>query len=356
MSPILPLSEIIKRRTELSGRGQICCFGDRTKENGRSRQGKRTGSLVFILLFGLAAIDPSLAAPAAGNLIVHDLIPDLTSFLRVAPTEQESRAKLFKQMVIQPHPEVYDRPWIFKTDLGTLEQYLVELKEYLPGIEEIHRRFEEQRASIQAKFLNAFPAFDSSRAKVYLMLSLFHFDGKIPHDDPHLLLLGLDGLAKFHGAAVRLPVILSHELFHVYHFQVNPLPRDADQIGLYRLIWQEGLATYVSQVLNPGASLADVLLDPRLAREGPRLIPMLAHNLLGQLETTDDATTALYLSYRRGGEIPARMGYLIGYEIAKRAAATHPVEELARLRGRALLKLVRQDMQILAGKIVAGGG
>jgi hypothetical protein len=141
------------------------------------------------------------------------------------------------------------------------------------------------------------------------------------------------------------------EQYHVYHFQVNPLPRDVDQIELYRLIWQEGLATYVSQVLNPDASLADVLLDPRLAQEGPKLVPMLAHSLLTQLESTDDATTALYLSYRHGGQIPARMGYLIGYEIARRTAATRQITELARLRGYALLNLVRQEMQPLA----AGG-
>jgi hypothetical protein len=145
-------------------------------------------------------------------------------------------------------------------------------------------------------------------------------------------------------------VIFSHELFHLYHFQVNPLPRNADQIELYRLIWQEGLATYVSHVLNPGASLADVLLDPRLAEEGPRFVPMLAHDLLAQLQSTDDETAARYLSYRRGGQIPARMGYLIGYEMAKRTAASHPLTELARLRGHALLNLVRQEMQILEEK------
>jgi Predicted Zn-dependent protease (DUF2268) len=312
------------------------------------RQRKSTGRLILFLITCLAAIDPCLSARAADNLIVHDLIPDLISFLRVAPEGEVNSAKLFKEMVIQPHPEVYDRPQVFKTDLGTLEQYLAELHEYLPGIEDIHRRFNEQRASIQAKFLNTFPGFDASRARIYLMLSLFRFDGKIPHDNPHMLLLGLDGLAKFHGRNARLPVILSHELFHVYHFQVNPLPRDTDQVELYRLIWQEGLATYVSQVLNPDASLADVLLDPRLAKEGPKYISMLAHNLLTQLESTDDATTALYLSYRRGGQIPARMGYLIGYEIAKRTAATHPLTDLARLRGHALLKLVRQETQILA--------
>ena len=314
------------------------------------RQRKSAGRLILFLITCLASGSAGLSARAADDLIVHDLIPDLVNFLQITPVQQVDRAKLFKKMVIQPYPEVYDRPQVFKTDPGTLEKYLTELGEYLPAIKNIHRRFFEQRASIQAKFLDTFPGFNTSRARIYLMLSLFRFDGKIPHDNPHMLLLGLDGLAKFHGTNVRLPVILSHELFHLYHFQVNPLPRDPDQIELYRLIWQEGLATYVSQVLNLDASLADVLLDPQLAKEGPRFVPMLAHDLLAQLQSTDDETAARYLSYRRGGQIPARMGYLIGYEIANRTAAVHPLTELAQLRGHALLNLVRQEMQILAEK------
>jgi hypothetical protein len=134
----------------------------------------------------------------------------------------------------------------------------------------------------------------------------------------------------------------------VYHFQVNPLPRNIDDIALYRLVWQEGLATYVSKELNPDASLADILLDPRLAQEGPRYIAVVARDLLKQLESEDDATAARYLSYWRGGQIPARMGYLIGYEIARKVAAIKSVHELALLRGQTLLNLVRREMQNLA--------
>jgi Predicted Zn-dependent protease (DUF2268) len=317
---------------------------------GEGRHLKKTRCLICYFLICLASIYSCLSARAAGKLYVYDLIPDLYHFLKIAPEERASRAKLFTQLIIRPHPEIYGRPQIFKTDLGTLEQYLDALNAYLPAIEQIHQRFVEKGPSIEAKFLETFPDFDVSRARIYLMLSLFRFDGKIPHDNPRMLLLGLDGLAKFHGANAHLPVILSHELFHLYHFQVNPLPHDADQIELYRLIWQEGLATYVSQLLNPGAPLADVLLDPRLSEEGPHFVPMIARNLLAELESRDDSTTARYLSYRRGGQVPARMGYLIGYVIARKAATTRQVMELARLRGRALLNLVRQEIQALAAE------
>jgi Predicted Zn-dependent protease (DUF2268) len=318
----------------------------------RSRPLQKSGQLNRYLLIFLTCVFPSFSSSAASNLLVYDLMPDLFNFLRVAPAEKKDRASLFAQSIIQPHPEVYNRPQIFKTDPATLEQYLGELPAYLPAIKQIHARFQEQCQPIQATFLKAFPDFDCSRAKVYLMLSLFCFDGKIPHDNPRVLLLGLDGLAKFHGADTRLSVIVSHELFHLYHFQVNPLPRNIDDLPLYRLIWQEGLATYVSKQLNPDASLADVLLDPRLAQEGPRYIPAVARDLVKQLESLDDPTAAVYLSYRPTGQIPARMGYLIGYEIARKAAVTKSVRDLARLRGYALLNLVRREMQTLA----TGGG
>jgi hypothetical protein len=308
----------------------------------------RVCRLTYSLLICVACACSCLSPNAAGSIAVEDLIPDLSHFVQVAPEDKESRAKLFAQLIIQPHPEIYQRTDIFKTDLPSLELYLDGLTAYLAAINVLHARFEEQRESIETNFLNLFPDFDSKKMKICLMLSLFRFDGKIPHDNPRMLLLGMDGLAKFHGQSVSLPVIVSHELFHLYHFQVNPLPRDTDYVGLYRLVWQEGLATYVSQVLNPGTSLSDILLDPRLANEGPRFIPAIASSLQRDLNSTDDATAGLYLSYRRGGLVPSRMGYLIGYEIARKAAADHSLVELTRLRGEPLSSLVRSETAALA--------
>ncbi len=309
------------------------------------REYKRCRWLIYCLIF--AAVCSPKISNAAGDVPVSDLIPDLFNFLHSAPEPKEERAKLFAQIIIQPHPEIYGRRDIFKTDLPALELYLDELTAYLPVINIIHRRFEEEFASIESRFETAFPDFNPSKARIYLMLSLFRFDGKIPHDNTRILLLGLDGLARFHGPNVQLSVILSHELFHLYHFQVNPLPHDADEIPLYRLVWQEGLATYVSHVLNPDATLSDVFLDPRLANEGPPLVPETAKDLLRDLTSTDDETAGRYLAYRRIGPTPSRMGYLIGYDIVERAAAGQSLVDLARLRGNAILRLMRTQIQAL---------
>jgi hypothetical protein len=302
------------------------------------------------LLFSAVVLVCSTLTAEAGLIKTFDLVPSLFHCFDAFPTEKQQRVRLFADEVIQSHPEIYRRPDVFKTDPPTLEKYLDQVTPYLSAIRKIHARFIKECEPIEESFCARFPDFNRSQAEIYLMLSLFHFDGKIPHDNPRALFLGLDGLAKFHGASVPLDVILSHELFHLYHFQVNALPAPIDTIPLYRLIWQEGLATYASASLNPKATMADVLLDPRLARDGPKYVPAVARALVTQLESTDDEATARYLSYRRGSEIPSRMGYLIGYDIVARLAPTRSLTELARLRGQRLLSLMREQVRSLAAQ------
>jgi hypothetical protein len=180
------------------------------------------------------------------------------------------------------------------------------------------------------------------------MLSLGRFDAKIPSQHPDSLLIGLDGLARFHGTDAPLGVILSHELFHLYHFQINPLPKNPDDLPLYRLLWQEGLAVYASQQLNPGASLGDVLLDPRLAAQGPASIPTEAKRLLTCLDSREDIVAAHFLAKSENGEVPGRIGYLIGYDVVARLAKNRSISSLARLRDPGLRFTFRREVYRLA--------
>src|SRR5258708_31989382 len=180
------------------------------------------------------------------------------------------------------------------------------------------------------------------------MLSLFRFDAKIPSEHPDSLLLGMDGLARFHGTEAPLAVILSHEFFHLYHFQVNPLPKNPDDLPLYRLLWQEGLAVYASQQLNSGASLDDVLLDPRLARDGAASVPADAKRLLTCLDSREDVIAAHFLAKSENGEIPGRIGYLIGYDVVARLAKNRSISSLTRLRDPGLRFSFRRQVYKLA--------
>ena len=302
------------------------------------------------LQYCMAVLVCSTVTGEAGLIKTLDLVPSFFHCFDAFPTEKQQRVRWFSEEVIQSHPEIYRRPDVFKTDLTTLEKYLNQVTPYLPAIRKIHARFLKECEPIEKSFCARFPEFDRSRPEIYLMFSLFRFDGKIPHDNPRALFLALDGLAKFHGSNVPLDVILSHELFHLYHFQVNALPANIDNIPIYRQIWQEGLATYASASLNPKATMADVLLDPRLARDGPKYVPTAARALVTQLESTNDEATAQYLSYRRESKVPSRMGYLIGYDIVARLAPARSLQELARLRGQRLLSLLREQVRALAAQ------
>jgi hypothetical protein len=279
-----------------------------------------------------------------GEELLLDLVPEALD--RMEGTSDAVKANQFQDF-IHAHPEVYQRTGMFQVDSELLGRYLHQIKPYLPIIRELDLETRKDLGPALADLHHLFPDFDPAKAKIELILSLFRFDGKVPHDDTGTLLIGLDGLAKFYGPNAPLRVLLTHELFHLYHFQVNPLPRDLDRLTLGRQVWQEGLATYVSQQLNPNAPLGSILLDPRLALEGPSYTVEVAREIAGKLESTDDADTAIYLLHTSSNVRPSRLGYLIGFDIARSVAKTMPLEAMARLRGQSLLKTMRQQLELL---------
>jgi hypothetical protein len=288
------------------------------------------------------------ASTAENTIPIIDLIPNFLTTLRESPNDGRKEAQLVADQVFNLYPEVYRRPEF--TNRISLERYIPALRSHLPMVETVHERLLRVVPEIESSFIKSFPDFNVSRCKIFFMLSLFQFDGKIPHEHRNELFLGVDGIARFHGNEANLPVILSHELFHLYHFQVTPPPSDPDKIALYQQVWQEGLATYVSHLLNPDAPLADVFLDPRLANEGPRFVPQAAKDLMMKLESIDDTDIAEYLRYRRDGKVPARLGYLLGFKIVEHLAQTRRIHDLARLRGWRLLRTIQTELRKLGGK------
>jgi hypothetical protein len=295
-------------------------------------------ALIVQLFFGLSS------ALASESPQIIDLIPQDLHLVTNLSGDTDTRAERFSKEILATQPEIYQHLW--HVDSAKVTAFVGKVPEYVSGIRKLHALFEQQEPTILDHFCQAFPEFAPGKVKIYLMLSLFQFDAKIPSEHPDSLLIGLDGLARFHGTGAPLAVILSHEFFHLYHFQVNPLPKNPDDLPLYRLLWQEGLAVYASQQLNTGASLADVLLDPRLAAKGPASVPAEAKRLLLRLDTTDDINAAHFLAKSENGE--GRIGYLIGYDVVSRLAQKRSLSALARLRDPGLRFAFHREVYRLA--------
>jgi uncharacterized protein YjaZ len=302
-------------------------------------------ALIVQLFFSLSRV-LAVDSPQIIDLIPHDL-----EVLARLPENPDSRAERFTQEILAAQPDVYQRLWA--VDSATVKASVGKLSPYIAEIRKLHASFEKEEPEILDRFCQAFPDFASGKVKIYLMLSLLQFDAKIPSAHPDSLLIGLDGMARFHKTDAPLAVILTHEFFHLYHFQVNPLPRNPDDLPLYRLLWQEGLAVYVSQQLNSGATLSDVLLDPRLAASGPARVPDEAKRLLLCLDSQDDDNAAHFLVSAQNGEVPGRIGYLIGYDVVTRLAQNRSLSSLARLRDPGLRFAFRREVYRLAYKAAA---
>ena len=150
----------------------------------------------------------------------------------------------------------------------------------------------------------------------------------------------MDELARIYGPTSNLKVVFQHELFHQYHYQITP--EISDDRSAWAFLWEEGLATYVSRRMNPGTTLDQVLVMPdRLSELALPHLPTLARRLLDHADSTDpnDYSDLFTLGQTSAG-IPARSGYLVGYRVAEKLAATRSLVELVHMRGPELKRAV----------------
>jgi hypothetical protein len=119
-------------------------------------------------------------------------------------------------------------------------------------------------------------------------------------------------------------------------------------------MWIEGLATYVSGALNPGAPPEDLLLSKKLYDEGMPLAPVIANRILAKFDSTKDPDNAEFLQGGVKGDIPARSGYLAGYLMAKDLSGKYSLTGLAHLTGPALRTAIHDELTRLAKQTFTG--
>lgn len=152
------------------------------------------------------------------------------------------------------------------------------------------------------------------------------------------LVLDFDASLRMSRPLEALPVFFSHELFHRYHFQAAGFSDDlAERDLIWRSLWAEGLATYVSAQLNRSLPLSDALGSPNLEARAKPLVPQMAAELLAAADKVD---AQIFAKFFELGETdaarvgwPQRSGYYIGYLVAQDLGRRHSLKELAHMKG-----------------------
>jgi hypothetical protein len=197
-------------------------------------------------------------------------------------------------------------------------------------VDEVRRTLDADTQQAAVQFRKTFPDF-VSRRPIMVVCSLGGFDGGTrPVEGAETLLFGPDVIAVIRPRGFNLRPFLEHELFHVHFANLHP---DAPEtVG--EALWEEGLATYVSAALNPGATHDEISVPDALIAEASPRIPELSRRLLAHLDDPADGPTYkqfFYGSTEKVTEVPPRSGYVIGWRIAQELGQTRSLAELARM-------------------------
>jgi len=302
------------------------------------------------LLLASAAITlhgASLAGPPADKGELNDLMA------RFWPLYDESlalpgheRAAFLTQRFFAPEQALYARAGIGTVDATVVQRWLTSFDEMAAAVRETHARFARDFQQVRSALRTALPDFDAASSPVYLIPSLFWFDGHLEADGKTLpLFFGLDGIVHHHGTDTDLSVLISHELYHCYQGQGNPQMMLQAAPPVYAMLWLEGTAVYASERLNPSAPLQHVLLNQQaLLRDGPPMARRVAAELTKRLDSTRRADIGAFFSLGAKEAWPEMAGYYVGLLCARDIGRSMTLRDMAFLPTERVRELVAQAL------------
>jgi len=301
----------------------------------------------FVLLFGIAATmccraEEGLPQSAnSGKDQISSPIPSLsvknlaTNFVdfwdetRGQPTEQ--RVAIFKEKVGSRFAAFYANDHITQAKQDERIAHAIESFEpirsaYIAKI----AQFDADLPRHLAKFNATFPDFQP-KTEIYLLHSLGEMDGGTRElQGKAYLIFGVDGMVHYHGDGNEA-AFFHHELFHVYHEQFLG---DCAEKGVWAPLWSEGLAVYVSKVLNPTANNTELLLDlpAGTVAQTEAQLPAAFEQLEQVLASDDEAFYPPLFQFRQDETgLARRRGYFLGYLVAREIGKTRDLRTLAKL-------------------------
>jgi putative zinc-dependent peptidase DUF5700 len=308
----------------------------------------------FLILLGGSVAATTWDAVAAVPRLpfrVIDAMPTFWKFWDSTIGESaDKRVRAFFDTLVAAYPDLFHHGLIASgalTDLGgapeaqaRVAKYLQDVSAFIPMMRHITIIIRDNFSRYVQEFVTTFPDY-APTTPVYFTVSLFGFSGGLFVSGENTgLYFGVDELARIYGSTSNFKVILQHELFHQYHYQIAP--EISNDRALWAFMWEEGLATYVSRRMNPGTTADQVLVTPeRLSELAQPHLPDLARRLLDNADSTNPNDYTNFFSVEHTpSDIPARSGYFVGYRVAENLASTRSLVELVHLRGPELKRAV----------------
>ncbi len=310
---------------------------------------------------GFAFLTVTAATTAAANCRVIDATVTLAQIAAVSAGKTEE-----EQLAAYRHGVVDVWPGLYRPDVTGLTSGAAMDRQILLSLRSARRDgdWAQLKQLLRARIAAAtaaFGAFSDFKCDfpIYFADMLGQLDGagRIV-GGRRALVLGLDALERERGL-ISLQVFLTHEFFHRYHFEAAGFSDDLeDRQEIWRNLWAEGLATYVSEVLTPNATTGDALMLPKdLAQRAQPLTARMAAELLRGLGGTDVSLFRTYFTLNPNTDrhgIPPRAGYYVGYLLAQHLAAQYSLRDLVHLRGDALHRGIERTLRELAVDRSAG--
>ena len=278
---------------------------------------------------GLIVSALPVPALAAEELRVVDLTGKFDQFaMSTAAMPDDQRIVAFEQQIGPIANGFYERD---RRPDGYDFRVLTQLKTYPERRAEtlaVSRRFNSMFVPARHRFEAAFGPV-RSRQPIFLIDSLGELDGGTRDlNGKYTMLFGADVIAEFHSGK-NLDAFFYHELFHLYHE-----PALAGCMVLWCSLWAEGLATYASSRLAPSATDDELVLNvPKPIR--PAVEADRKKAVCSVVQRLESKTYADYSSLFQGDDqlpgLPSRMGYYIGYLVARDIGQTHKLQRMAKM-------------------------
>ena len=298
------------------------------------------------------------AAPAvAGGCQTENLMPEFLAFRDATATlPPDQRADRFIADIAAKHP-AYFQTDVFGSNqdlrgyaLGLLDRaHPEQFADYPPLSEEKLRAagaaFPGDFANAEARFAKSFPDFRCETPILFgPSFNRFAGSGGTGRDGVYRMRFGIDLIAEIYPLS-DLPVLFAHELFHVYHRQVLGKTLEQSFGVVWWGAWVEGLASYVSYKITPGATTQLALPFPPdlVARmQAPGVMKLAAGRMLQDLDKTGKDYGLWFHTGESYPDLPPCAGCYVGYRMAAALSAKYSLPELARLTPEKLKPLIRE--------------